>query len=56
MESEIRVGMAVCHELNIIEGLIKGDPLEEKIFEFTGWRLEQEGDDHSQMVRFKSMF
>jgi len=52
MESEIRVGMAVCHELNIIDGEVMGDPLEEKIFEFTEWKLELEGDEHSQMDKF----
>lgn len=50
-ESKMLVGMAVCHELNVIEGEIMGDPLDEKIFESTKWSLEQDGDEQNQVVR-----
>ena len=33
--------LACCHSLTIFEGEIIGDPLEVKMFEFTGWRLEE---------------
>jgi len=50
-ESKMLVGMAVCHELNVIEGETMGDPLDEKIFESTKWSLEQDGDEQNQVVR-----
>jgi cation-transporting ATPase 13A3/4/5 len=48
--SNMIVGMAICHELNKIEGSVMGDPLEEKIFESTRWSLEQEEDSTNQVV------
>ena len=33
--------LACCHSLTVFEGEIIGDPLEVKMFEFTGWRLEE---------------
>jgi cation-transporting ATPase 13A3/4/5 len=53
-QSNMMVGMAICHELNKIEGRIMGDPLEEKMFEWTGWSLEQEEDSTQQVVRTQS--
>ena len=29
--------MATCHSLTIIEGQLSGDPLDQKMFEATGW-------------------
>lgn len=34
-------GMAVCHSLTIISGVLSGDPLDVKMFEATGWILEE---------------
>ncbi|KIW09275.1 uncharacterized protein PV09_00196 [Verruconis gallopava] len=35
--------MATCHSLRLIDGELLGDPLDQKMFEFTGWQFE-EGD------------
>jgi len=48
-DSLLVVGMATCHELNIIGGQMRGDPLDEKMFSATGWQLEMEGEEQSQM-------
>lgn len=34
-------GMATCHSLTIIDGVLAGDPLDGKMFEATGWCLEE---------------
>ncbi len=33
--------MATCHSLKVVAGEIIGDPLDAKMFEFTGWTLEE---------------
>lgn len=33
--------MASCHSLRIVDGVAVGDPLEVKMFEFTGWSYEE---------------
>ncbi|KAH9830068.1 putative cation-transporting ATPase [Teratosphaeria destructans] len=38
--------MATCHSLRIVEDEFIGDPLDLKMFEFTGWQYE-EGTEHS---------
>ncbi|KAF2764277.1 hypothetical protein EJ03DRAFT_386079 [Teratosphaeria nubilosa] len=38
--------MATCHSLRIVEDEFVGDPLDLKMFEFTGWQYE-EGTEHS---------
>jgi cation-transporting ATPase 13A3/4/5 len=38
--------MATCHSLRMIEGELLGDPLDVKMFEFTGWNYE-EGEQRS---------
>ena len=43
------LGIATCHELNIIDGVMRGDPLDEKMFSSTGWNLEFQGEEHSQV-------
>ena len=48
-ESLMLLGMASCHELNIIEGEMRGDPLDEKMFSSTGWTMELEGEEQSQL-------
>lgn len=34
-------GMVTCHSITIINGEMKGDPLDLKMFESTGWVLEE---------------
>lgn len=38
--------MATCHSLRAIDGELVGDPLDLKMFEFTGWSFE-EGEQKS---------
>lgn len=33
--------MATCHSLREVDGKILGDPLDVKMFEFTGWSFEE---------------
>ncbi len=33
--------MATCHSLRIVDDELIGDPLDAKMFEFTGWSLEE---------------
>ncbi|KAG8413269.1 hypothetical protein J3458_012852 [Metarhizium acridum] len=46
--------MATCHSLRSVDGDLVGDPLDQKMFEFTGWSFEEgkhravEGDDDEQ--------
>lgn len=50
VDTRMLIGMAVCHELNVISGQVMGDPLDEKIFESTSWTLELGGEEQSQVV------
>lgn len=34
-------GMACCHSLTVIQGKLSGDPLDQILFDATGWRLEE---------------
>lgn len=34
-------GMATCHSITFMSGELKGDPLDLKMFESTGWILEE---------------
>lgn len=34
-------GMVTCHSITIMNGEMKGDPLDLKMFESTGWKLEE---------------
>jgi len=47
------IGMATCHSLTIIDGNIVGDPLDVKMFEATGWELEESGSEETE--RYGSM-
>lgn len=42
--------MATCHSLTIIDGELSGDPLDLKMFESTGWILEEPTVNSSEMV------
>ena len=35
--------MATCHSLRLVDDQIVGDPLDHKMFSFTGWSLEEGG-------------
>ncbi|KAJ4445475.1 hypothetical protein ANN_07283 [Periplaneta americana] len=39
--SGLELGMAACHSLTLIDGALSGDPLDVKMFESTGWQLEE---------------
>ena len=47
--SDLLLGLATCHELNIIGGEMRGDPLDEKMFSSTGWSLEMGGAGEDQL-------
>ncbi|XP_038219122.1 probable cation-transporting ATPase 13A3 isoform X1 [Zerene cesonia] len=38
---ELKMGMAACHSLTLLHGELAGDPLDLKMFESTGWLLEE---------------
>ncbi|EHL01697.1 putative cation-transporting ATPase [Glarea lozoyensis 74030] len=46
--------MATCHSLRVVDGELVGDPLDLKMFNFTGWSFEEgeqrsgDGDDEEQ--------
>ena len=35
--------MATCHSLRLVDGKPVGDPLDIKMFEYTGWSIEESG-------------
>ncbi|XP_077288142.1 polyamine-transporting ATPase anne boleyn isoform X2 [Arctopsyche grandis] len=37
----LKIGMNVCHSLTVLDDQITGDPLDVKMFESTGWILEE---------------
>ncbi|UYV64215.1 ATP13A3 [Cordylochernes scorpioides] len=39
--SELLVGLASCHSITRIDGVLSGDPLDLKMFEATSWELEE---------------
>ncbi|KAL8188328.1 UNVERIFIED_CONTAM: hypothetical protein K2H54_065661, partial [Gekko kuhli] len=40
--------MATCHSLLVLEGKIQGDPLDLKMFEGTGWEMEEASPEDSK--------
>ncbi|KAJ5263741.1 hypothetical protein N7478_011346 [Penicillium angulare] len=40
--------MATCHSLRVVDGELLGDPLDVKMFQFTGWSYEEGGDRPSE--------
>ena len=48
-DSLLVLGMATCHELNIIEGVVWGNTLDEKMFSSMGWRMDLEGEESAQL-------
>lgn len=45
--------LATCHSLKVVDGEVIGDPLDVKMFEYTGWTLD-EGKDRSAKATTKS--
>ncbi|KAJ8682806.1 hypothetical protein QAD02_018598 [Eretmocerus hayati] len=45
-ETQLFKGMLVCHSLTLIDDELSGDPLDIKMFESTGWTLEEPSDFH----------
>lgn len=52
--SEALVGMVTCHGITIIDNQLVGDPLDLKMFESTGWTLEE--PDVSDTSKFSMLF
>jgi len=52
--SDILIGMVTCHGLTIIDNQLVGDPLDLKMFESTGWTLEE--PDVSDTSKFSMLF
>jgi cation-transporting ATPase 13A2 len=42
--------MATCHSLRVVDGELLGDPLDVKMFEFTGWSYEEGGHHASEQT------
>ena len=42
--------MATCHSLRVVDGELLGDPLDVKMFEFTGWSYEEGGNHASEQT------
>lgn len=40
--------MATCHSLRVVDCELLGDPLDVKMFQFTGWSYEEGGDHASE--------
>ncbi|KAJ2162638.1 hypothetical protein GGF46_000511 [Coemansia sp. RSA 552] len=43
-DPSVTAALATCHSLHLVDGALVGDPLEVKMFEFTGWRMEEADD------------
>ena len=52
--NETLIGMVTCHGITIIDGQLCGDPLDLKMFESTGWHLEE--PDVSDNTKFSMIF
>ena len=42
--------MATCHSLRVVDGELLGDPLDVKMFQFTGWCYEEGGGHASEQT------
>lgn len=45
--------MATCHSLRVVDCELLGDPLDVKMFQFTGWSYDEGGDYASEQSHFK---
>ncbi|KAG6448590.1 probable cation-transporting ATPase 13A3 [Manduca sexta] len=48
VKSPLVQALASCHSLTSIQGQLKGDPLDLKMFEFTQWVLEEPGPENTR--------
>ncbi|CAH2107415.1 unnamed protein product [Euphydryas editha] len=48
VKSPLVQALASCHSLTSIQGELKGDPLDLKMFEFTQWVLEEPGPENTR--------
>lgn len=48
VSSPLVQALASCHSLTSIQGQLKGDPLDLKMFEFTKWVLEEPGPENTR--------
>ncbi|OAT12298.1 ATPase [Blastomyces gilchristii SLH14081] len=46
---QILYTMATCHSLRVVDGELIGDPLDVKMFEFTGWSFEEGSHNATDM-------
>lgn len=46
--------MLTCHSLKVIGGELIGDPLDAKMFEFTGWQLTEDPSENAQLHQYIS--
>ncbi|KAI8324644.1 hypothetical protein GQ54DRAFT_255991, partial [Martensiomyces pterosporus] len=46
--------LATCHAVKLVEGQLVGDPLDVKMFESTGWALEEGEDNHDPLAPGKA--
>ncbi|XP_054645226.1 polyamine-transporting ATPase 13A3 isoform X2 [Dunckerocampus dactyliophorus] len=49
VKSQFVACMATCHSLTKIEGQLSGDPLDLKMFEATGWMLEEATEEETSL-------
>lgn len=42
--------MATCHSLRVVDDELLGDPLDVKMFQFTGWSYEEGGNPVSEQT------
>jgi cation-transporting ATPase 13A3/4/5 len=42
--------MATCHSLRVVDDELLGDPLDVKMFQFTGWSYEEGGSNSSEQT------
>ena len=47
-EDSLKWCLSSCHSLTTINNILTGDPLDAKMFEGTGWMLEEQGSDSSK--------
>ncbi|KAF7173245.1 hypothetical protein CNMCM5623_005483 [Aspergillus felis] len=40
--------MATCHSLRVVDGELMGDPLDVKMFQFTGWSYQENGSESTE--------
>lgn len=45
--------MATCHSLRVVDFELLGDPLDIKMFQFTGWSYDEGGDYPSELSNSK---